>query len=227
MRTTIKVLFFISIILLSYLCIMSVLTPIRFEESKNSREKDIIKRLMDIRKAQVEFKDQKGRYTTSFDTLVIFVKNAKKKIVLKEGALTDKQLEAGLTEAAAVKIVKKGNAQEIAASGLQGFVRDTAYVNLLEAIFPTDYTAETINELGIIPFSNNQKFEIKVKNDYTNSNGIKIPLLEVSAHYKSYLFDLDEQELVNVIDLQEKLFRFPGLKIGSVEEPNNNAGNWE
>lgn len=227
MKTTIKVLLSASIALLSYMLIMSILTPINFEETKNSREKLIIKRLMDIRKAEVEFKDQKGRYTASFDTLVSFIKNSKKKMVLKEGALTDKQLEAGLTEVVAVKIVKKGDPQEIAANGLKGFVRDTAYVNMLETIFPTEYTAETIDQLGIIPFSNNEKFELSVKNDYINSNGIKIPLMEASAHYKTYLFDLDHQELLNVIDIQEQLFRFPGLKVGSVDEPNNNAGNWE
>ena len=227
MKTTIKVLLSASIALLSYMLIISILTPINFEETKNSREKLIIKRLMDIRKAEVEFKDQKGRYTASFDTLVSFIKNSKKKMVLKEGALTDKQLEAGLTEVVAVKIVKKGDSQEIAAYGLQGFVRDTAYVNMLETIFPTEYTAETIDQLGIIPFSNNEKFELSVKNDYINSNGIKIPLMEASAHYKTYLFDLDHQELLNVIDIKEQLFRFPGLKVGSVDEPNNNAGNWE
>lgn len=227
MKTIIKVLLSISIVLLTYLCIMSVLTPIRFEDTKNSREKLIIKRLMDIRKAELEFKEQKGRYTASFDTLLQFLKSAKKKAVLKEGTLTDKQLEAGLTEATAVKIIQRGNAQEIAANGLQGFVRDTAYIDMLKAVFPTEYSTETIDQLGIIPFSNNEKFELKVRNDYTNSRGVKIPLMEVTAHYKTYLYDLDRQELMNAIDMQEQLFRYPGLKVGSVEEPNNNAGNWE
>lgn len=227
MKSTIKVLLLISIILLSYMLVMSILTPIRFEESKNIREKAIIKRLMDIRKAEVEFRDQKGYYTASFDTLVSFIKNSKKKMVLKEGALTDKQLESGLTEAAAAKIVRKGNVQEIAANGLQGFVRDTAYVSMLQAIYPTDYTVETLDQLGIIPFSNNEKFELRVKNDYVNTKGIKIQLMEASAHYKKYLFDLNRQELLNAIDKQEQLFRYAGLKVGSVDEPNNNAGNWE
>jgi len=227
MNTTIKVLLTISIFLLSYMLVMSILTPIRFEDTKASRENLIVKRLMSIRTAQVEYLDQKGRYTASFDTLVQFIKSSKKKIVLKEGALSDKQLEAGLTEAAAVKIIQKGNVQEIIANGLQGFVRDTAYVDMLKAVFSSEYTLETIDQLGVIPYSNNEKFELKVKNDYVNSNGIKIPLLEASAHYNSYLFDLNRQELLNAIDAQEQLFRFPGLKVGSVDEPNNNAGNWE
>ena len=33
--------------------------------------------------------------------------------------------------------------------------------------------------------------------------------------------------MLNAIDIQEKFDKFPGLKIGSVLEPNNNAGNWE
>lgn len=227
MKTIIKVLLFISIILLAYLCIMSVVTPIQFEETKNDREKAIIKRLTEIRKAELEFKDQNGRYTANFDSLINFVKTAKKKMVMKEGSLSDKQLEAGLTEAAAVKIVRRGNAKEIAANGLENFRRDTAYVSLLEAIFPTEYTLETIDQLAIIPYSNNQKFELKVDNGYTNSSGIRIPLFEATAHYKTYLFDLDRQEMINAIDVQEQLTRYPGLKVGSVEEPNNNAGNWE
>lgn len=227
MKTVIKVLLSISIVLLTYLCIMSVMTPIRFEESKTEREKAIIQRLIDIRKVELEFKDQKGRFTASFDTLISFVKNAKKKIVMKEGALTDKQLEAGLTELSAVKIVRKGNASEIAANGLQNFRRDTIYGSLLQAIFPKEYTEETIDQLAIVPYSDNLKFDLKVNNNFTNSTGIVIPLFEANAHFKTYLSDLNRQEMLNAIDLQVKLTKFPGLKVGSIEEPNNNAGNWE
>ncbi|MDD3322513.1 MAG: hypothetical protein PHS59_13820 [Paludibacter sp.] len=228
MKTIIKVLLSLSILLLVYFCIMSVLTPIRFEESKDKREKEVIQRLIDIRKAELEFKDQHKYFTDNFDTLISFLKKAKKKTVLKEGTLTDAQLDAGLTEATAVKIVRKGNAKEIADNGLQNFRRDTAYVNLILSIFePSEYTEKTIDKIAIIPFSNNERFELKVDNNFINSTGILIPVFEASAHYKTYLFDLDHQEMLNVIDLQEKLDKFPGLKVGSVDEPNNNAGNWE
>ena len=107
MKTVIKVLLVISIGLLSYFCVMSIVTPIRFTETKDAREKVIIQRLIDIRTAQTEFKDQKGGYTANFDELIGFLKSAKKKSVLKEGSLSDKQLEAGLTEAKAAAIVRK------------------------------------------------------------------------------------------------------------------------
>lgn len=227
MKTVIKILLVASIGLLSYFCIMSIMTPINFDESKTAREKEIVQKLIDIRTAETEYKNQKGVYTDKFDELIKFLKTSKKKTVLKEGSLTDVQLEAGLTELSATKIVKRGNKKEIIANGLQNFRRDTAYVSMLEALFPNKYTDETIENIAFIPYSNNEKFDLKVNNDYKNSTGIKIPLFEASTLYKQYLHDLNHQEMLNVIDIQVKLEKFPGLKVGSVDEPNNNAGNWE
>lgn len=227
MKTIIKILLVASIGLLSYFCVMSILTPIKFDETKTAREKEIIQRLIDIRTAEVEYKTQKGGYTDNFDELIKFLKSSKKKTVLKEGSLSDKQLEAGLTEKVAAKIVRSGNRSEIIAKGLENFRRDTAYLDMIESIFPQKYTAETIDQIAIIPYSNNERFELKVNNEYYNATKIKIPLFEASALFKTYLYDLNHQELLNIIDVQTKLEKYPGLKVGSIEEPNNNAGNWE
>ncbi len=227
MKTVIKILLLVSIALLAYFCVMSVYTPIQFNSIKADREKEIVQRLIDIRTAQNEYLTQKGRYTGSFDTLITFLKNGKKRMVMKEGSLTEKQLEAGLNEKKAAEIVRKGNMAEIIAAGLQDFRRDTAFMPIIESIFPERYTVETIENLVTIPHSDNMKFELKVNDSYTNSLGIKFPLFEASAHYTTFLSDQNRQELINIIDIQEKLFKFPGLKVGSVDEPNNNAGNWE
>ena len=70
-------------------------------------------------------------------------------------------------------------------------------------------------------------FEVETNNDYTNTQGVRIPIFEIRAHYNTYLHDLNDQERVNLVDKQEKLELYPGLKVGSVEAPNNNSGNWE
>ncbi len=227
MKTVIRVFLFVAIVVLAYMCYQSILTPIEFDKTKETREKEIVSRLIDIRKAELEFKDQKGGFTPSFDTLISFLKNSKKKTVLKEGSLSDKQLESGLTEASAVKIVRSGNMQEIIANGLQNFRRDTAYVSVLQALYGDQYTAENIDSIAIIPYSKGERFDLKVNNTYFNSSQILVPLFEASAEYKTYLFDLNHQEMLNAIDLRKKLEKFPGLKVGSVDEPNNFAGNWE
>ena len=227
MKTTVRILLGLAICFLTYICVMSVVTPIRFEEKRVQREEAVVKNLISLRTAEVEFKAQKGYYTADLDSLILFLKTAKKKEVLKEGALTDAQLEAGMTEAKAVKIIKRGNLKEIQKNGLEGFKRDTIYTNLIQALYKGEYTEDNIGEIVYIPYTDNLKYDAQVDNEYTTDKGIKVPLVEVSAAFDTYLADLDKQELVNLIDKEKKLDHFPGLRFGSIEAPNNNAGNWE
>ena len=49
----------------------------------------------------------------------------------------------------------------------------------------------------------------------------------MKAPYETYLGGLDRQEIINLKDLNEKLGRYSGLMVGSIDNPNNGAGNWE
>ncbi|MBO4453494.1 MAG: hypothetical protein J5761_00385 [Paludibacteraceae bacterium] len=242
-------------IAMAYFCVTSVTTPIKFEDTRVQREVVVIKHLVDLRTAEVEYHHQNGRFTASYDTLLTFLKTAPKKELMKEGSLTDKQLEAGLTEAKAVKIMETAkkkalsnkklsfedndalyayiweNDAEVKKNELQGFRRDTIELNMLEALYKGEYTPDNIAEITYIPFSENngerQRFELEVNNDYKTSQGIRVPLFEARASYESYLGDLNKQELVNLIDRETKLEHYAGLKVGDIYAPNNNAGNWE
>ena len=227
MKIVIRTLLVISIAVLSYMCVMSIVTPSRFDEVRAAREKVVIKKLMDIRKAQIEFKNQNGRYTAGMDTLVNFIKTAQVPLVLKEGMLTDEQLKNGLTEEKAAKIVRSGNKKAIAENGLEGFRRDTSYISVFESLFAADYTLDNIAEIGVIPYSDGKQFEMATLMYKNEASGIILPLFEAKAPYESYLSDLNRQELVNLKDKRIKLEKYPGLQVGSIEEPNNNAGNWE
>ena len=235
---------------MAYFCVTSVTTPIKFDKTKEVRDVEVIKHLVDLRTAEVEFHHQNGRFTPSYDTLLTFLKTAPKKELLKEGSLTDKQLEAGLTEHKAVKILdaakkkalKKNsfedndalyayiweNDKDVKDNGLQGFRRDTIELNMLEALYKGEYNAENIDQITYIPFNlEGKQFELEVNNDYKTSQGIRVPLFEARAPFASYLGDLNKQELVNLIDREEKLEHYAGLKVGDIIAPNNNAGNWE
>ncbi len=227
MKTVVKILLGIAILFLVYLCIMSIVTPIQFENTRAAREQAVVKQLIDIRKAQLEYRDQHNRFVSDLDSLVDFVRDGKKKIVLKEGTLSDAQLEAGLTEAKAVKIVASGDLAEIEKNGLVGFRRDTTVVDVITDLYGDAYTRENVGKMIIVPYSQNKKFGIEVNNNYKNDIGIRVPLFEVTAPYQVYLHDLDRQELINLIDKANQMEKFAGLKVGSVEAPNNNAGNWE
>lgn len=239
----------IAAVVMCYFCVTSVTTPIKFENTRAEREVTVIKHLVDLRTAEVEYHHQKGVFTASADTLLMFLKTAPKKEVMKEGSLTDKQLEAGLTEHKAVKILNEAkkkalkknqfedddalyayvweNDKDVISNGLAGFRRDTIELNMLQSLYKGEYDENSIDAIVEIPFSEGQKFEIEVNNDYKTSQGIRVPLFEARAPFESYLGDLNKQELVNLIDREQKLEHFPGLKVGDIYAPNNNAGNWE
>ena len=239
----------IAAVVMCYFCVTSVTTPIKFENTRAEREVVVIKHLVDLRTAEVEYHHQNGVFTANLDSLLIFLKTAPKKEVMKEGSLTDKQLEAGLTEHKAVKILNEAkkkalkknqfesadalyayiweNDKDVKSNGLAGFRRDTIESNMLQSLYKGAYDENNIDEMVVIPFSEGKRFEMEVNNDYKTSQGIRVPLFEARAPFESYLGDLNEQELVNLIDKENKLDHYAGLKVGDVYAPNNNAGNWE
>ena len=226
MKTVFNIILAACMVGLLYLCYESIMGPIQFNKEKDAREELIKARLIDIRKAQVEYRGlHGGRYTDSFDSLIAFVKEAKLPFVRKEGVLSDDQLEAGLTEDKAMisKAKRTNNWKEVEAAGLMNFKRDTIWVAMVDTIFGGKYNADSIR---YVPFGNGATFEMAIKEDSTKS-GARFYLFEAKTPYTAYLSDLNQQELNNLIDTQTKLSRFPGLKVGDIEIPNNNAGNWE
>jgi hypothetical protein len=242
----------LGVIFMTYACINSIVTPIKFEKARAEREVKVINNLVSLRTAQVQFRLDKGYFTGDLDSLITYLKTTPKKEVYKEGSLTEKQLENGMTELKAAKILERArlkaqrkmkfqgpdslnnlydyiwkNDREVIAEGLQGFRRDTVMKNMIQTLYQGKYTDETIGDIIYIPYTDSVKFTVTPVNDYQTSKGIKIPIFEINAHYDTYLHDLNNQERVNLIDKEKKLGHFPGLKVGSTEEPNNNAGNWE
>ena len=228
MKTVINIVLGLCALALVYVCYGRIMGPINFENAKDAREKEVIARLIDIRKAQVEFRNtHEGKYTASFDTLIDFVKTAKLPFVKKEGALTDEQLEKGMTEKKAMKLIEKakktGNWKEVEKEGLMNFKRDTMWVSVLDTIFPKGFNDDS---LRYVPFGNGKQFEMASRQDTTKS-GAPLNLFQAQTPYETYMGDLDKQQLINLKDLQTKLGKYCGLRVGDIESPNNNAGNWE
>ena len=251
-KIIIRTLLVIGVIFMAFICVKSVVTPIQFEGARVQREAKVINNLVSLRTAEAQFRLDKGYFTADLDSLVEYLKVTPKKEVFKLGSLTEKQLEDGMTENKAAKILERARIKaqrrmnfqgtdsldmlyqyiweqdrEVKANGLQGFRRDTILTNMIQSLYKGQYTEETIGEIIYIPYTDNVKFEVETNNGYTTSQGIKVPIFEIRAHYNTYLHDLNNQERVNLIDKEEKLEHYPGLKVGSVDAPNNNAGNWE
>ena len=82
------------------------------------------------------------------------------------------------------------------------------------------------DSLRFIPCSDEREFRLSVSTTNTRS-GRDVPLMECGALYDDYLYDLDANSLNELNETAAKEGRYAGLKIGDINTPNDNAGNWE
>ena len=147
---------------------------------------------------------------------------------MKQGVLSDEQMDKGLTESKAAAIVNRGDAAEIAANGLQDFRRDTIWVSLQDSLY--NYPGFVADSLRYIPFSQGDTFELIAVPTTTRSGSI-IQVMECNAPDSSFLKGMGKQGKRLIYNRQEEADAkgaFPGLKIGEAGNNwNNNAGNWE
>ena len=188
------------IVLLVYLCYRSVQKPIGFNKEKRQRELVAIQKLKDIRTLQVAFKNQFNRFAPSIDSLVDFYKNGSMTIIKHIGSMDD-------SVAVANKLVRR---EEIKIP-----VKDT----LLKR---DDFNPDN---LKVIPFSDGAEIEMVAV--IKQVSGVNVPLFEAKIPYDALLKGMDHQLLVNLKAEREDTDRYPGLQVGSITAPNNNAGNWE
>ncbi len=184
--------------------------PVKFQREYNIRTEKVIDRLKDIRSAQAAYKLVNGKYTASFDTLSDFVANGQIPVVRMEGSLNDSMILAGMTELKALEL---------------GIIkRDTAYVNVIDTLFKTK--TWIADSLRYVPFTDKAEFELGT-NVLSTASGVDVEVFEAKVSYEVFLQGLEKQEIINLREVDVKLDRFPGLRVGSLTEANNNAGNWE
>ena len=234
MKVLVKVILVAAIGLLIFVCWKSIQGPIDFQEQREKRDKAVIQRLVDIRTAQVAFREIKGEYTANFDSLINFVKNGKVALLQKHGDLTEEQMEAGMTEAKAMQIINEGNVAAIKKAGLWNdetnepqLARDSIYASVVENRYPNRRNFIP-DSLRYVPYGNGAQFELAT-DTLSTSSGFNINVFEAKTPYTTYLGDLNKNELNLLIENVRSLpgDRYVGMRVGSITTANNNAGNWE
>lgn len=210
MKIVIQIVLFIVAVALTYFIYQSIQRPIEFEKAKDARYAVTIERLKDIRKAELAYKDVFGKFTGSWDTLIHFVINDSVRNVRRVGELTDSMIEKGINEKKAIEL------------GL--LIRDTVKESVLESLFGDSFDA---NQLKIVPgIPTVAEFNLGATTIITGS-GITVPVFEARVHNNVILEGLDAQLIINLNDQRRTNEKYPGLKVGSLTETVNNAGNWE
>ena len=203
----INILLFAVILLLAWQVVKSIQAPIKFNHEKSTREAQVVERLMDIRNAEVLYKQANNKYTASFDTLIQFCQTA---------------------EIPIVKIVPDPTDTTFTRT-----INDTlGYVKVMDSLKGSREQFD-ITKINLVPFSEPQKdFEIEAGS--IKRNGIDIPVFEVRTPYEVYLANTGgafsdkewKQRVDNAKAEKESIDRYAGLKVGSMEEATTD-GNWE
>ena len=185
--------------------------PLSFEKQLKERNAVVIEKLKDIRTAERAYKSKYKKFTGNFDTLIYFILNDSLQM---ERKLVDEDDSVAM---ARLKRLKKKNVE-------------TYYIHVIDTIFnPRKFTAEDVQNLRYIPFTNNQvEFYLEAGEAATGSTMV-LPVIECRAPYKAYLDTVEyRQNVINLIDDRVNNFgQYAGLMFGSMEGSNNGAGNWE
>ncbi|WP_372640723.1 hypothetical protein [Ancylomarina sp.] len=213
LKPVLQILLAFAIVAFGYLAYQSIMKPIKFGEIQKERYAKIVDQLQDIRKAQNAYKEVNKKYTGSFDTLISFIKTDSMPMIKSIGSLTDEQIEAGMTEREAV---------------VKGFItRDTIMVSALETTFGNNYDIEN---LRYVPFTKEQsEFKMAAGVVVTGSN-VTVQVFEAKVSNMVIFADIRDEyldELKEENGNRIRINKYPGLKVGSLEEANNGAGNWE
>jgi hypothetical protein len=207
-RVPFQIAFTILIVVLGYLLFHNINKPIKFERELKKRTKATVEKLVDIRTIQVAFKDKYGKYTGDFDSLIAFVK-------------TDS------FEISSFVTVGEWNTDDMTrkeALDAGIIVKTSSYASVLDSVWNDSEYA--IEEIKIIPYTNGKEFTLGAGELVTGSK-VKVQVFECYTTYVDLLEDLDKQLLSNYIDKKTKFGGFAGIKVGSLTEATNNAGNWE
>ncbi len=209
MKKVIQVILTIGILVLVYVMAEQIMTPMRFNKMQASREKAVIERLQNIRIAERAFKQKYSHFTGDFDSLIHFI-------------LHD-----------SLQFRKSMGSEDDSIAVAKGLVKSEAfYVMVADTIFsPRKLTAQQVNDLRYIPFSKDENGKpmefLMAAGNFKTESEVVVPVFECKAPYKTFLMDLDRQELINLIDTRKSLNKYPGLKVGAMDQANNEAGNWE
>ena len=218
------------IIALAFLLYRSINEPVKFQNELKSRSNVAIERLKDIRTLQVTYKDTYGHYAPVMDSLIDFYRNGKITIMRQIGSEDDstavlhteaikkqfKNLKGEKLNEKLYELYQKGDQNLIIRIPQLTDVRDTLFNK--RANF-------NVEDLRYIPFT--EKDTVIMSSIVKTVSGVEVPLFEAKMPYKLLLNGMDHQQIVNLVAEREDTGRYAGLMVGSIENANNNAGNWE
>ena len=199
------------IVLLVWVIYTQINTPISFEKERDARKAAVIERIKDIRSAERAFNKKYQRFTADFDSLINFV--------LHDSIEGERKIVDEYDSAAMAQLKKAGK------KNVEKFT-----VAVIDTIFsPRKLSEADVRNLRYIPWTNNKTEYILEAGMLETESKLVIPVVECRAPYIYFLDTVKyRQEVINYVDDETNNFnRYAGVKFGSMQGGNNEAGNWE
>ena len=208
----------------------SIMKPVNFNKEKARRTEVAVQRLKDIRTLEVAFKGVNNRYTADLDSLINFYNTGKMDIIMQVGSSDDSlavENTKRVKDRAFLKLSKEeqnARLMELYRQGQKLVFSISTPIAVKDTLFNgrPDFC---VDSLKYIPFSGKQPVEMDAI--VKTVSGVQVPLFEARMPWKALLKGMDNQLRINLDAELEDQDKFPGLQVGSVNQPNNNAGNWE
>ena len=213
-----------AIVGLTYALVSSIMEPVEFNKHKDYRQDIAVQRLKDIRDLQVAFKNVNARYASTIDSLIQFYNEGKMKITLQVGSKDDSLAMINTTN------LKKRNPRIKPEQMLELYKQGQKLVFEIQnevAVKDTLFNGRTdfnVDSLAMIPFCGDS---ILMESTVKKVSGVNVPLFEAKMPWKKLLKGLNNQLRINLDAEQEDKGHYKGVMVGSIDAPNNNAGNWE
>ena len=213
-----------AIVGLTYALVTSIMEPVEFNKHKAYRQAIAVPILKDIRALQIAFKHVNEHYTSDIDSLKSFYNEGKMKVTMQIGSKDD-SLAMANTQA-----LKRRNPRIKPEDMLKLYQQGQSLVFTIEneiAVKDTLFhTRENfrVDSLAFIPFCGDS---ILMESTVKKVSGVNVPLFEAKMPWKKLLKGLNNQLRINLDAQLEDQGKYQGLMVGSIDAPNNNAGNWE
>ena len=193
---------------LGYKIYNSVYDPVKFNKEKVKRYKKVVKRLKDIRAAELAHREVTGDYTGSFDSLVKFIDTAKF-VITQQRDSSYKYFDK------AYGIEKDKDTVLIDTLG---------FASVKDSLFKND---NRYKNMMWVPIPGREKqVQFELKHGYLRRSNVKIPVFMARVDKAEVLYDQDKDLVKQEKNIKStKEINGPYIQVGSLDEVDD-SGNW-
>jgi len=194
-----------------YKLFQSIAEPVRFEEVKEERYKQVVEQLIILRDAEVAHKLITGRYTDDIDALARFIDTAQYALIQKR-------------DSSVIDVEKN---KRYGLSGTGGYYKEVTLIDTLGFKSVKDSLFSNVDIRSLLDYRNkNIPGKISLETGTVRDGDNQLGVFEAKASKKDILFDQPERLVQRELELKAvEGINGPSIIVGSLDEVST-SGNW-